>query len=260
MRNVIATLLLSMVALSASAKNMYIPIAGVVRGGNNTFFRTDVRIFNPSATDTISVSIHYLPQGIEGTNISGKLVSVPPRQMVVLNDIVGTFFGEVAPALGALRLDSDTDASYEFIADSRIYTDSPNANVGGTYGQYVPALELSDAKLKTAVLHLSNAPEFRTNAGVMNPGTQPATVTASLHGADGTKLLDGVPVVIPPKSMRQLSIFELFGGAVFPDAYIAFESTQPVYTWGSVVDNRSGDQFYVRGIEDKAGRTPLEWE
>lgn len=269
MRNIVAVLLLSTAALGASAKNMYIPVAGRVAGGNNTFFRTDVRIFNPSTTDDISVSIHYLPTGIDGSNIPGKLVSVPKRQMVVLNDIIGDFFGGLVAegnTIGALRLDSDTDASYEFIADSRIYTNSPNAAVQGTYGQYVPAMELSDAKLKTVVLHLKSTFDtgivgqmtYRTNVGVMNPGNEPATVTSVLYGAPGVKLLEGLVITIPPKSMRQMSIPELFGTATFNDGFVTFESTQPVYTWGSVVDNKSGDQVFVRGIEDKAERKPLE--
>ncbi|MCM2316289.1 MAG: hypothetical protein NDJ92_14165 [Thermoanaerobaculia bacterium] len=266
MRNIIAVLLLSTVALSASAKNMYIPVAGRAAGANNTLFRTDVRIFNPSSTDDISVSIHYLPQGIEGTNIPGRLVTVPKRQMVVLNDIVGNFFGETQDTIGALRLDSDTDASYEFVADSRIYTDSPNPAVAGTYGQYVPAMELDDAKLKTVVLHLKSpfnvgipgsGGSYRSNVGVMNPGSETATVTSRLYGADGTPLGTGAVQMIPPKSMRQLSLAALFGGVFFPDGFVTFESTQPVYTYGSVIDNNSGDQVFIRGIEDKAERKPL---
>jgi len=73
MKRILSILILSTFALGASAKNMYIPVAGKVAGGNNTFFRTDVRIFNPSSTDDIAVSIHYLPQGIEGPNIPGCL-------------------------------------------------------------------------------------------------------------------------------------------------------------------------------------------
>jgi hypothetical protein len=268
MRRTLFVLTLSLFAFGASAKNMYIPVAGKVAGANNTFFRTDVRIFNPSSTDDIAISIHYLPQGVDGTNIPGRVVSVPKRQMIVLNDIVGDLFGETANTIGALRLDSDTDASYEFMADSRIYTNSPNAAVQGTYGQYVPALALSDAKLKTVVLHLKNFPDtgivgatsFRTNVGVMNPGNEAATITSGLYGPNGIRLLEGLVLTIPPKSMRQLSIAELFGTATFNDGFVTFESTQPIYSWGSVVDNKSGDQVFVRGIEDKAERKPLGTE
>jgi len=257
MRSLIAVLVLSSVTLAASAKNTFIPVAGVVQGANNTFFRTDVRIFNPSDTVDIFVSLHFLPQGIEGSNISGRLVKVPKRQVVVLNDIVGTFFQMQAPAIGAIWLDSDADFSYSYVAESRIYTDSPNPAAPGTYGQFVRAFDVSEAKMKTVVTHLSNGFDYRTNAGVMNPGAETATVTAVLWGADGTKLGETATVEIPPKSMRQMSIGDWFGGAFFGDGFITFESTQPVFTWGSVIDNNSGDQIYVPGVEDKAEVEPI---
>jgi hypothetical protein len=254
MRNMVAILLLSGIALTASAKNSYIPVAGTVPGVNGTYFRTDLRIFNPSDTVDISVSIHFLPTGMDGSNIPGRLVTVKKREMVVLNDVVGTFLEWQTPAIGALWLDSDTDASYSYIADSRIYTNSPNPAVSGTYGQYVPAMTAAEAKEKTVVLHLKNDffGEYRTNVGVMNPGTEPATVTARLYGFDPTPLGTLGQLTIPPKSMQQVSIQDLFGFAVFPDGFVTFESNEPVFTWGSVIDNRTGDAVFVRGIEDKA--------
>lgn len=248
-------LFLALAAFDAAAKNMYIPVAGVARGANNTFFRTDVRIFNPSDTDTISVSVHFLPQGMDGSNISGRIVNVPPRQMAVLNNIVGDFFGFDPGWVGALRLDSDTDMSYEFMADSRTYTTTPNTTA--SYGQFIPALDVTEARKKTVILHLSHTPEFRTNAGVMNPQRTATTVKASLYGHNGVRVLESAPFVIEPMSMRQFSMLELFGGLFAQDFYIVFESTEPVFTYGSVIDNLSGDAIFVRGLEDKAGKTPL---
>ena len=114
-------LLLSLAALNASAKNLYIPVAGEVPGANGTYFRTDVRIFNPSYVHDIDVSIHFLPMGMDGSNISGQVFRVPKRQMLVLDNVLRKLYGVTAPAVGALRLDSDTDNSYDFIADSRTY-------------------------------------------------------------------------------------------------------------------------------------------
>jgi hypothetical protein len=126
-------------------------------------------------------------------------------------------------------------------------------------------MALSDAKLQTVVLHLKNSfdtgiegqQSYRTNVGVMNPGSEPATIKSVLYGAPGVRLLEGLVITIPPKSMRQMSMAELFGTAWFNDGFVTFESTQPIYSWGSVVDNKSGDQVFVRGIEDKAERKPL---
>ena len=57
-RIAIAAAIVFAVAGNAAAKNLYIPAAGSAPGANNTRFRTDVRIFNPSSTETISISVH----------------------------------------------------------------------------------------------------------------------------------------------------------------------------------------------------------
>jgi hypothetical protein len=112
-------------------------------------------------------------------------------------------------------------------------------------------MSAADARLRTAVLHVRSTASFRANAGAMNPGQSPAVVTAALYKADGTRLLERTGLEILPNSMRQFSLLELFGGAVVEDGFIVFESTQPVFTWASVIDNASGDPFFVPGVEDK---------
>lgn len=259
MKRVVVLLALALSALTASAKNLYIPAAGIAPGANGTFFRTDVRIFNPSTTKTIGVSVHFLPLGIDGSNISGRIVFVEPRKMAVLNDIVGTFLQVPAPAIGAIRLDSDEDVSYEFSADSRTYTDSPNPAVAGTYGQFVPALEASAAQRKTVVLHVSSSSAFRANVGLMNPyGYVEASATLSLHRADGTLIAEAPALSVLGHSMVQRSIASVFGSVPdFEDGYITVDSTQPIFAYASVVDNRSGDQTFHLGAKDDATVRPL---
>lgn len=264
MKKALFCLALTLLAASASAKNLYIPIAGVAPGANGTLFRTDVRIFNPSTTETISISIHFLPTGIDGSGIPGRIAYVPPRQMVVLNNIVGDFMQVAPPAIGALRLDSDTAYSYSFSADSRTYTDSPNAAAPGTYGQFVPALDPKNAAKKTVVMHVSSSSDlnrgFRTNAGIFNPTSYgpTATITPSLYRANGTLIATGPAFTVPALSVTQKSLPALFGQVPdFEDGYILFDSDQPVFTYASVVDNRSSDQTFYLGSEDKAEVIPI---
>lgn len=248
---------LLVVSPAAHAKNLYIPIAGVAHGANGTLFRTDVRIFNPSATSTIDVSVHFQPAGMDGRNVPGRLVSVAPRQMAVINDVV-TFLGYPSPAIGAIRLDSDTDRSYEFVADSRTYTDSPNPAAPGTYGQFIPALDPAGATTRLVVLHLSHSDDlargYRSNAGIMNPGTEEAIVTARLYKSGGVLVSEGQPFTVPPRSVIHAPVPALSasGPLNVDDAYLTFESSQPVFAYGSVVDNRSGDQIFVPGAADLA--------
>jgi hypothetical protein len=257
-RRMIASLIaLTLLSVPAAAKNMFIPISAVAQGANNTLFRTDVRIFNPNP-DLIAVTLHFLPLGQDGANIPGQVLNIPPRQMLVLDNIVQTTFGRQPNSLGAIRLDSDNTGTSgpEFTADSRTYTDSPNPAAPGTFGQFIPALELSRATNEVVVLHLSNSSNlsagFRTNSGVMNPNRETATVTPRLFQANGTLIRAGAPFTVPPMSVIQQGLPAMIGQSPldFTDGYLVLESDRPIYGYSSVVDNRSSDQIFVVGAPD----------
>ena len=40
----------------------------------------------------------------------------------------------------------------------------------------------------------------------------------------------------------------LFGGVYVENGTILADATAPVFTWGSVIDNVSGDAIFVRGV------------
>lgn len=248
---ILAALLATQLVTSASAKNMYIPVAGVTPGSNGTFWRTDVRIFNPSSAHAIDVTLHFLPQGMDGTNVPGRVFHLEPRETLVLDNAVATLAPHLATAVGAIRIDSFTGPSDDFIASSRTYTASGNATRPGTYGQFVPALELADATRTAALLHIATRPDVRANVGVMNPGLEPVTVRFTLLGIDGRPFLASMPLVVPPRSMQQWSMTDafLFGGVYVENGTIIADATASVFTWASVIDNDSGDPIFVRGVE-----------
>lgn len=258
MRTLIISLLVTLsLTPGARAENKYIPVAASAPGGFGTHWRTDVRIFNPSHEHDIDVTVHFLPQGMDGTNISGRMFRVAKRATVVLDDVVALFVPAGTPFSGALRLDSDTDKSYSFVASSRTYTQSGDVTRPGTYGQFIPAYAADSAHEETVLLHVTSRLEARTNVGVMNPGAEPATVTMKLVGINGVVYLTSAPQEIPAKSMRQWSVSDLFGGLFVTDSSVTVSSTIPVFTYASVVDNASGDAIYVNGVEDRAVVTPL---
>jgi hypothetical protein len=121
----------------------------------------------------------------------------------------------------------------------------------GSYGQFIPALEIEDAASLSALLHVAARPDVRTNVGVMNPGLDPVTVRFTLLGIDGSPFLQSVPLVVPPRSMQQWSMTEafLFGAAYVANGTIIAEASAPVFSWVSVVDNASGDAIFVRGVD-----------
>jgi Family of unknown function (DUF5719) len=246
---ILAALLATQLTTTALAKNMYIPAAGKTAGANGTYWRTDVRIFNPSIYNDINVSLHFLPQGMDGRNIPGRAFHIGKRQTLVLDDVVAVLAPGMTGA-GAIRIDSDhAHTNDDFIATSRTYTNSTDPMRPGTYGQFVPALEVTEARTSTAVPQVAVRPDVRTNVGVMNPTQEDVTVQIRILGTDGQVLGGSVSVNVPPKSMRQWSLSQLFGGLYLGDATVIIDATEPVFTWGSIIDNDSGDAIFVRGVD-----------
>lgn len=256
-KTLVAVLFGALFPVIAAAKTMYVPAAAFTQGNAGTFWRTDLRIYNPSAEDSLSITLHFLPRGIDGTNIPGQVFTVPKRGTLVLNNVVGTLAPFVVSGVGAIRLDSDTDRGYPFVASSRTYTTSGSVTRPGTYGQYVPALAPSDARATTALLQVTERPEFRTNAGVMNPGDAAVTLKFKLMATDGVTVLESSEQTVLPKSMNQWSLMELFGAVYVADATIVVEASAPVFTWASVVDNASGDAIFVSGVEHDTTIGPI---
>lgn len=240
----------------AFGRNRYVPIAASAPGSRGTFFRTDLRIFNPSPSRRMDVTLHFLPQGQDGRNISGQVFQIAPRGTLVMDDVVEILVPESTPALGAIRIDSDTDASYPFAASTRTYTQSPASQGPGTFGQFIPALDPADALEISVVLHASITPGFRTNVGAMNPGSTPAAVRMILYDASGVLRLTSPQFEVLPMSTRQWSSLEVFGSTTLEDGVIVIESTVPIFTWGSIVDNASGDAIFVLGVEDEGAVIP----
>ena len=244
-RRAILMLTLLSMAVPMFAKEAIIPISAVAGGANGTLFRTDVRLFNPSATKDITIQAQFLPSGTDNTAVQPRTITIVKRQMSVMNNIVSSFFA--ASGTGAIDLKSDDD----FVVTSRTYTDSPNAAAPGTFGQFIAAYDPSAALTHGVLLHLANSSDltqgFRTNTGFMNVNTTPVTVTLGLYASDSTLVKAATFGPIPPRSVLQQGLAGILGvnPLDFPDGYVTFSATAPVLGYSSVVDNRSSDQIFV---------------
>lgn len=241
------TIFLFLVLVSASAARggeVIVPISAVAPGANGTLFRTDVRLLNVSETSPITINAEFLPANRDNSTPATREITVPAGAMLVLNNIVGEFFG--GNGLGAIRFESED----EFRVTSRTYTDSPNPSAPGTFGQFIPAIDSAGAMASGVLLHLSNdtnlAQGFRANSGFMNPGTLPVTVAVILHDAEGNELGTGNVGPIPPRSVTQVAVGAAIGNnASFANGYMTFSAPAAVIGFASVVDNRSSDQIFV---------------
>jgi hypothetical protein len=250
-----ALLFVIVLATSATAKDVYLSI-----GGSAGKFRTDARIFNPSYEKTITITARYLPTG-NGNNadVATKTITVAKRSMSVYDDVVQSLFGG-GPALGAVRLTSDDD----FIATQRIFADESAGPQNGTLGQFVPGLEVTAAATKGILVQLKQnggggqKGTFRTNWGGVNPNASVANVKFKLY--DRNNVLAGTTELTfqPFGVFAPTNIAGFFGSpsSDLSNAWISYESDQPIFAYASVLDNGSEDPTFVPASTDTGVEPP----
>lgn len=248
MRRTGAVALLFLVTLTppAVAKEIFLSV-----GGSVNEFRTDARILNPSGSKTITVQAWLLQAGNQNNSAAQPVtITIPPREMRVLDDVVSTLFN--ASGIGAIRLSSPDD----FVATQRIYAQTP----AGTLGQFVPGLDLVDAKSRGLLIQLESTSAFRTNVGAVNPTSATATVRWSLYDRSNQKVATGNPIAMPPYAVigptnLASGFFFDASGADLSDGWVAYESDQPIFAYASVVDNATTDPTFIPAVED-SGEDP----
>lgn len=252
MRTLFVVFPLVLFSTSLFAKDVYLSVSGKANG-----FFSDARIFNPSFTKDIVVTARYLPSGnVDNSSAAAVPLTIPKRTMKVYDDAVQSIFGGGAP-LGAIRLTSDDD----FVASQRIYQDARTGPQQGTLGQFVPGLEVSTAKTKGVILQLKSGPSaigtFRTNWGGVNPNAVVANIAFQLRDRNGALAGTNNLTLQPFGVFSPTNIVNFFGAtADLSDSWISFVSDQPVFLYGSVVDNGSVDPTFVPAVED-SGTAPV---
>ncbi|HYI13191.1 MAG TPA: hypothetical protein VEK57_29360 [Thermoanaerobaculia bacterium] len=240
-------------ATSVFAKDVYLAVGGSANG-----FFTDARIVNPSFDKDITITARYLPAGnVDNSAVATRTVTVPKRQQLVFDDVVQSLFGG-GPPLGAIRLTSDAD----FLATQRIYADKRTSRQQGTLGQFVKGLDAAEALRKGIVMQLKAGQaalgNFRTNWGGANPNAVVATINFKLYDKANTVVGTNTLTMQPFGVFSPTSIVPFFGitSADLTDAWFSFESDQPVFVYGSVVDNGSEDPTYVAAATDSGTAPP----
>lgn len=247
---------------SASTKELYFP---------TTASTTDVRLFNPSATKDITVQAYVLPSGnINNSGVAPRSITVPKRQMVVINDAIDTFGGS---GINSLRLTSADD----FIATERVYsqrTPGTACNLAGTIGHDVTALRPSSAKKQGVLLQLKattgvgptpgpcfgGVPNFRTDIGLVNPNGTAAKTTFRLYDKNNALVATGEEITVPPMGViaptSLTTAFFVPPNTDLSDAWVSYTSDQPLLAYASVIDTCTTDPTYIPMAEDTGASTP----
>lgn len=217
----------------------YIPVIGKVAGQNNTNFVTDLRIVNNGGA-VANVTLDYFAQNPAGQSnpTATKNVSVAPGEQKVLDDVVGATLN-VTSGLGGLRIKSDQNV----VASARVINDLRAAGLG-TAGFAVDADDTADTA--GVISFLSNNTDYRTNVGYFNPNASAVSATFVARRSTDGAVLGSNTLTIPGYAMVQQGAFDLISAVPASDRtqnnyYITWTSNAPLFVYGAVTDNKTGD-------------------
>ena len=218
-----------------------IPAVGRSAGANNTFWRSDVTLFNPG-TSSMSLAVRYLPAGSDNRSVAPVTVTVGAGRTTVLADVL-SWLGRQS---GSGALDIRWSGAAGPVVTSRTYTTTSN---GGTFGQSIdPVSEFSN---DAYVPGLRSDFTYRSNVGFVNGGDATIGVTTQLLGSNGEVLAQGF-VALPPRSQTQVALSSMFPsvnaqflGSVTLKAHA--DGAPNLFAYGSIIDNVSGDPVFFGG-------------
>jgi CHRD domain len=231
-----------------TGNEVFIPVAGTIRGANNTNWMTDLNVFNASPSASANTFIQFFASGQDNTagaqNVNS--LTIPARGTSATRDISTGFFGGAQSGIGALRIISTSNV----FANARIYNNQ-TANGQGTFGQSVPGLTRGEALSGGVLVGLTSGTASHTNLGFFNPSDAAVTVALELRDASGnvraTRLLTLAPWA---QSQQPLgAVFNTLEGDVATSA-VDFVSGSPLFVYASVVDNTSGDASFITPRSD----------
>lgn len=214
-------------------------------GGGGTFFQSDVRIYN-SGTATANVDALLLASSDNSGSVPAASFSIGPKQSVAYDDMILSLFGMQSGG-GAVLFAS----SQPIVVTSDLYTlNNVCPSVGGTLGQFIPGLDPAVAATRQRLFNILNDGKYRANFGVINVSDQTINVRVTIVGGNGATLRQK-DYSVGPFGWRQINrIFADMGSPNSNNATILVESTQPVLTYASMVDERTGDPFLVWGTKE----------
>ena len=224
------------------AETITLPVAISATGVGGVPFVSDVRVFNTSYTDVLTVTAIYRFGGHQST------FQLAAREARAFDDIcVGLF--ATPNSLGAIDFVTNGQDG-QLTVTSQLRSPAP---AGGHVGMFVPGLPQSAAGAVTVLTSLVNGPS-RTNIGVYNPSD--TSVNATIRLFDGQVLLGTIPVSLGPHAVSQFNdVYRMLGfqSLVKTDGYATVASSSPsnsLFTFAAEADNASGDLILIVGSAD----------
>ena len=223
-----------------------IPAAGAIQGANGTFFRSDVSLVNYT-THNQRVQLRWLPQGVTGSGIAIREITIPALSGIVSEDFVTNVMAQ--SGLGSILItgvaaDGFGDSTARLFATSRIWSNQPGLS-SGTVSQSFPSLPTTSIiSTNLSLLGLRRDDRYRLNVGIVNlDPSNPQEFQIIVGGSSATP--ETTNVTVPPLSMVQTSLV----GPALSNLQVAVQNvsagtrTSSWIAYGSSIDNTTGDAW-----------------
>jgi hypothetical protein len=245
MRSLVFALVLvatsAVTAADFTGNEILIPVVTRVPGAFNSEWRTDLVITNRSETESSPVAVIYEPAG---TNPSVEVTfNLAPRATVTVVDAVLELFDK-QEGYGTVYL-SPHNGAVTISAYARIYNVGSGA---GEFGQMMQGLPIDQLSKTTWLNGVIGIRDNRTNIGIANPSSAPATFTLTWYDKNGVEKGTRTNLTVQPWEVQLINnVFSFFGATPDDGMTIKVTSNLPIYAYASVIRNDTGDAFTVIG-------------
>ncbi|MCK6684186.1 MAG: PKD domain-containing protein [Thermoanaerobaculia bacterium] len=222
-----------------AGESWLVPAVNRAPGLNDTNWRTDLRIYNASASGVnVTATLTY-----SGKRLS-KSVPMAAGQTLAYDDAISSLFPEVSEDVsGVLWVTSPGPLA----VTSRTY----NASANGTYGLAVPArigVQLLGPGDRGNLIQLTSDAGYRCNLALASHGSVESKVL--VRGFDEKGRLVGEQTwTVPGEGRVQVNrIFDVLGaGQALPAGRLELDvvSGGRIYAYATVIDNKTGDGIFV---------------
>jgi hypothetical protein len=212
-----------------------IPAVAHAAGAEDSTWRSDVIAVNLGTTGA-DLGLSY-DDG--GSGLISRTATLQPGETRRWTDVVESLFG--SDGVGVITV----EAASHVVMTARTYN---LAAAGGTFGQALPGLVISDAIPEGSVgcvMGLRENDQWRSNLGLVNLGFQSAAVRVRLFNATGMQIGRTLQRNVPARGWTQIDRVLSAAGAGEND--LAYATVEPlnagaaIWAYGSVVDNITGD-------------------
>jgi hypothetical protein len=226
-----------LVASTAVADDVFVPVVAQRQGPDGQWWNTEVWISNTSSSAGGFAAV-FLPAGgasnLDRLDAEPAMEAVAPRATVFRDDLVPQ--GQA----GALRL--------VVTPGVMVYARLVSAAGKASSAQGMPALSRSAAIRpgeQAFLIGLRRTPQYRTTVNLLNPVREAGTVTVRLFSQLGEPVFE-TTYQLPPGAVLQVDeILQSFGVVRGEHMRAELIGTIPFFALASVVDARSGAPMLV---------------